>query len=468
MTQLPATLAALAATPALQSLSTALAGSSAELYLVGGALRDGLQGKTNKDFDLLLRHPTQDAEELETLLREQLAPAPVLAVGESFRVFKVKWAGEWLDLALPTKHTPEGWHSDPRLPLADDLGRRDFTVNALALPLGTTQEPRLIDPFGGQTDLLARRLRATLSAGERLSEDPLRILRAARFAAQGLVPDEALCTAAKALAPQLAAVAPERVWNEWLRLFEAPHSHLGLRWLAQIGALAVIIPAWAEVDGVEQHNPHHRETISDHLLSVVAELDRMNAAPLTRQAGLFHDIGKGRTRTLEIGVDGQLHGHFYGHEQVGADLTRDSLRRLRADHERTRDLTRLVELHMRPGQAATRPAARRLAAAAGHLLEPLLDLYAADRLAHVGADPTQIAERQNAIRTACNDLPRAFSEHALALGGRELLSLGLSPQQVGAAKRWLTAQVIETRVPNEREALLQLLEAEYLHTEPTN
>ena len=268
-------------------------------------------------------------------------------------MLKVKWAGDWLDLALPScrRAGQAAWESDPRLPLTDDLGRRDFTVNALALRLcpegGKVGE--LSDPFGGQADVAAQRLRAVGSATARLSEDPLRILRAARFAAQDLQPDAELTAAAQALAPGLAAVAPERLWHEWLRLFEALQVSRGLRWLAEVGALAHIVPAWQEVDGLEQHNPHHSETVSDHLLSVVAQLDAMNAAPLTRQAGFFHDIGKGRTRTLRETAQG-IHGHFYGHEKVGADLTRRSLRQLKADQVRMRDLSRLVELHTRPGQ----------------------------------------------------------------------------------------------------------------------
>lgn len=481
----PAPLTQLLSLPTLQNLAARLAGSGVELYLVGGAVRDALLGHAGKDIDLLIRHPSLDAAELETLLRKRLAPAPVLGVGESFRVLKVKWEGEWLDLALPTRRLPAdgratveangaapntdaGWSSDPRWPLTEDLGRRDFTINALALCLlsetssfSSGQPPILIDPFGGQQDLTARQLRATLSAVDRLNEDPLRILRAARFTAQGFAPDKELSAAAQVLTPRLEELAPERLWHEWLRIFEAPHSSLGLRWLAEVGALGKVIPAWTEVDRLEQHNPHHSETVSDHLLSVVAELDRMNAAPLTRQAGFFHDIGKGRTRTL-VQQGGQLHGHFYGHEHVGADLTRQSLSRLRADHHNIRDLSRLVELHMRPGQAGSRAAARRLAAAAGELLEPLLDLFAADRLAHLGEDPAQVAARQQHIRWACEDLPRTFSEHDLALGGRTLLSLGLSPHEVGAAKRWLFAQVLEGRAANDSDELMTLLQAEYL------
>ncbi|WP_261664993.1 CCA tRNA nucleotidyltransferase [Deinococcus sp. Marseille-Q6407] len=452
----------------VSGLCAALAGTGCELYLVGGALRDRLLGRPAHDLDLLVRHPDLSSPALETLLRERLAPAPVLGVGESFRVLKVKWAGEWLDLALPSRRESgtARWTSDPRLPLADDLARRDFTVNALALRLcpqgeGEDGAARLYDPFGGQADLAAGLLRATLSAADRLAEDPLRLLRAARFAAQGLTPDTELTAAARAAAPRLAEVAPERLWQEWLKLFAAPHSARGLRWLADTGALAQLVPAWSEVDGLEQHNPHHSETVSEHLLSVVEKLDRMSAAPLARQAGFFHDIGKGRTRRLDRGPRGIL-GHFYGHEKVGAELTRQSLRRLRADQRHIRDLGRLVELHMRPGQAASPAAARRLAAAAGDLLEPLLELYAADRLSHVGEDPAQVRERQALIRASAAALPPAFSQHALALSGHELLALGLSPRGVGAAKRWLTEQVLEGRASNERGSLLQLLQQEYL------
>ena len=450
-----------AALEALCGLCGALAGSGAELYLVGGAVRDWLRGQRNHDLDLLIRHPGLDAGQLEALLRERLAPAPALQVGESFAVYKVKWAGEWLDLALPTVREGSSWHTDPRLPLEADLGRRDFTVNAMALEL-CSAAPRLHDPFGGQADAAAGRLRAVGDAGARLSEDPLRLLRAARFTARGFTPEAELTAAARALAPRLASAASERLWAEWQQLFQSPQSARGLRWLAEVGALQVIIPAWAEVDGLEQHNPHHSETVSEHILSVVAALDGMDATPLTKQAGFFHDIGKGRTRTLETGSDGRLRGHFYGHEDAGAELTRQSLRALRADGDSIRCLGQLVALHMHPGQAATRPAARRLVAAAGNLLEPLLTLHAADRSAHSGEDMAAVRARQDFIRGAAQELPPAFSQQLLALGGRELLALGFTPREVGAAKRWLTEQVLEGRVPNEHGPLLALLQAEYL------
>ncbi|MFC6618915.1 HD domain-containing protein [Deinococcus radiophilus] len=244
-------------------------------------------------------------------------------------------------------------------------------------------------------------------------------------------------------------------------VYRAPERS-GLRWLAEVGAMPLLVPFWPEVDGLEQHSPYHAQTVSDHLLSVVGELDRMGAAPLTKQAGFFHDLGKGRTRTLSAGPHG-LCGHFYGHEKVGAELTRQ-VDRLRADHRRSRELVTLVRLHMRPGQVQTRAAARRLAAAAGNLLEPLLDLYAADRLAHIGANPEQIAAQQGRIRAATADLPRGFTQHDLALSGHALLELGLSPQQVGQAKRWLTGQVLEGNLPNQSAELLERVKIQLSQT----
>ncbi|HLN64755.1 MAG TPA: CCA tRNA nucleotidyltransferase, partial [Symbiobacteriaceae bacterium] len=303
--------------PAALQILGALADAGYEAGLVGGCVRDLLLGAEPKDWDM-----TTSA-----------TPEQILALFPHGRVMGASRGGATVLIPMdgaPYEVTPyRGAH------LGEDLSRRDFTINAIALGLDVT----LHDPLGGRQDLAERVIRACRDPAARLAEDPLRMLRAVRLAAQlDFTIDPALAEAMRALAPRLAAVAPERIGMELGRLAVTPRAARGLDHLRELGLLPYVAPELAETVGLEQ-NQYHRYNVWEHLLMAVhlvpPELH-------LRLAALLHDVAKPRC----LSVDEAGNRHFYRHELVGAELADSILERLRFDNETRRKVVHLVRYHM--------------------------------------------------------------------------------------------------------------------------
>ncbi len=309
------------------------------LFAVGGRVRDELRRESEdarivlKDLDYVVTGVPEGElrERLERLGRVDL-------VGASFAVFKVTFDGRTVDVALPRReHSTGSGHRDfsvesgPHVPLADDLARRDFRMNmiARALPSG-----EIVDPYGGAEDIRARRI--DILTPRAFEEDPLRMLRAAQFAARfDYAPSRQTVAAMEQASGKVASVSAERIADELTKMIvQAPKPSLGLELLRATGVLAHVWPELLEGVGVEQ-NEWHAYDVHRHNLET---LDAAPAGDLTlRLAALLHDIGKPRTK------DGP---HFYRHEQVGADMTRSMLARLRFSNEVTDTAEHLVRQHM--------------------------------------------------------------------------------------------------------------------------
>ena len=368
----------------------ALAGERA--WLVGGALRDRLLGRPVDDLDVALDGDVAGAA--KRLGRSGGATA--FPLSDEF--------GAWRVVARD-----HSWHADLS-PLRGgsldaDLGLRDFTINAMAEPLAGGD---LVDPFGGEGDLAARRLRIV---GDRaLADDPLRVMRLARLACELTldVDDEALA-AARAHAPSLASVSPERVFAELKRVVVADRALDGIALLDAVGALDVVLPELTALRGIEQTVYHHRDAFG-HTLEVLERAIEVERAPaaviadarivtflaeplgdeLTRAGGLrfaalLHDVGKARTQTpVAKGGYG-----FPGHDSLGAEMVREILTRLRASERLRAHVAALTRHHLRPGFLVhARPLDRRTAYGYLKATEPVsadtLLLSVADRLATRG------------------------------------------------------------------------------------
>ncbi|MHB8593753.1 MAG: CCA tRNA nucleotidyltransferase, partial [Acidimicrobiales bacterium] len=301
-----------------------------------------------------------------------------------------------------TTHRAEAYQPDSRKPevvfgdsIEVDLSRRDFTVNAMALALPGLE---LIDPFGGLADLAAGRLRTPLGAEESFADDPLRMLRAARFVAGlGLVPDEGLVAAVRAMHERLAIVSPERIRDELDKLMVLAKPSPGLWFLVDTGLAAHFLP---ELPGLalEQDPIHRHKDVLAHTLAVV---DKTSPDRLLRLSALLHDIGKPRTRAF--GPGGVT---FHHHEVVGARMTRDRLTALRYPNDEIDIVTRLVELHLRFHTYRlgwTDRAVRRYVRDAGALLDRLNELTRCDCT-------TRNAARARALGQRMDELLRRIEE----------------------------------------------------------
>jgi poly(A) polymerase len=346
------------------------------IFLVGGPVRDGIAGRPGGappspevDIDLTTDATPAEIEELVSGVAEAL-----WTQGKRFGTIGLRYAGRRFEI---TTHRAEAYVPDSRKPevrfghdIEADLSRRDFTVNAMALRL---PDLVLIDPFDGVADLAARRLRTPLDPEASFSDDPLRMLRAARFiAGYDLRPDPGLVSAVESMRSRLAIVSRERIRDELDKLIVLPEPAAGLWFVVNTGLAAEFLPELPalalEQDPIQRHK--------DVLAHTIAVVEKTRPDKILRLAALFHDVGKPATRS--IGSGGV---HFHHHDVVGARMTRKRMQELRYPTEETDDVTRLVELHLRfhtYKMGWTDSALRRYANDAGPLLDRLNELTRCD------------------------------------------------------------------------------------------
>ncbi|MDP9363271.1 MAG: CCA tRNA nucleotidyltransferase [Chloroflexota bacterium] len=364
-----------------ERLAGAFAAGGRELYLVGGIVRDVLlERPLPNDLDFA----TSAVPEETRRLGKAAGADEVYAVGERFGTIGFVF-GKGPD-RLPvevTTYRREHYPDETRFPtvelggrLEDDLARRDFTVNAIA---ADPVSGDLIDPFGGEADVALSVLRAVGDPDERFAEDPLRLLRAARFVAQlGFRLDPETEAAMARLAPSLGRISQERILAELTKLLLGTYADHGLEALRRSGLIEVALPELAplaaEADAGWGPRATREKELWEHTTRVVKQAP---ARPAVRWAALLHDAAKPATRA----VDPLGEVHFFGHEIAGAKLADRLLRRLKADKALQTRVRRLVELHGRPTTYEpdwTDSAVRRLALEAGEVWDDLLDLAAAD------------------------------------------------------------------------------------------
>ena len=372
------------------------------VYLVGGIVRDLVLGRTlSGDIDL-----TTDARpERTTALVTGWADA-VWDQGARFGTVGLKKGATVFEV---TTHRAEVYTSDSRKPdvsfsseVDADLARRDFTVNAMALRVtgAADESPELIDPFGGVADLAAGVLRTPLAPEESFSDDPLRMLRAARFiSGYGLSPNEALVAAIGALVSRLEIVSAERVRDELCKLLVVDDPSAGLRFLVDTWMADIFLPELPAMR-VEQDPIHRHKDVLAHTLAVVA---KTRPELRVRMAALLHDVGKPKTRS--IGPKGVS---FHHHEVVGARMARDRLRALRFPTEQVDDISQLIYLHLRfhgyGDDVWSDSAVRRYVRDAGPLLSDLNELTRCDCTTRNERRAQMLAARMDALEARIAEL----------------------------------------------------------------
>ena len=403
----------LAQVPALQVLAELAAARGVQVYLVGGTVRELLLGRETHDLDLAVDHQTL---ELAQALAARLGGTYVL-LDEQQRSARVVWQG--LEIDLTEFRGPD---------LASDLQGRDFTVNAMAIDLQALWRaglPAIIDPWGGQADLTAGRLQ--LLRPENFQKDPLRLLRAFRFAAtHGFTLSPAVRAAVPQYGPAITGIPGERLHQELFRLLGAPHAAPVLQEMDALGFLEQIFPELAEMKGVWQNGYHHLD-VFQHSLEAVAQLELVLAEPsaffgqarqlvadycrqdkkpaLVKLAALFHDVGKPPTQAYRPDRERYT---FYYHDHLGVEIFQGAAARLRFSQDETATVSRLIALHMRPflllpdfraGQLSQRALARFIKAARPDLAGVFL-LAMADSLA--GQGPLKPANAEAVLADFCD------------------------------------------------------------------
>ena len=348
-----------------------------EAYLVGGCVRDLLRNKTPKDWDLTTdAHP----EQIQALFVEHYA-------NNDFGTIGVKTEDEdpTLQVIEITPYRSESGYTDLRRPdsvtfgvsLDEDLARRDFTINALAYRPKTGV---LVDHYGGMEDLIAKRLKTVGDAHERFNEDALRMMRGVRLAAElGFVIDPGTMTAISENNLLLQRISIERVAAEFLRIINSPEPMQGIIFLEKLGLLEQFIPEFKAGIGCEQSGIHAFDVFEHNIRTLQAAADKKFPEHL-RLAALFHDIGKPATRRTG---GKNKHYSFFGHEVVGARMTKSILERLKLPRETIDTVENLVRWHMffSDPELITLAAVRRTIVRIGEEhIEDLLNLRVCDRI----------------------------------------------------------------------------------------
>jgi poly(A) polymerase len=448
------------------TLAEAFGARRKQLYMVGGTVRDVLlhRGQSN-DSDL-----ATDARPDE--IKQIVAPThpnAVVLVGERFGTVRLHYGSDIVEI---TTFRSEQYNPESRKPevcfgndLAEDLRRRDFTINAMARHPLTGQ---IIDLFGGRQDLENHLLRAVGDEPDkRFEEDPLRLLRAVRFAAQlNFSLEPATTRALINQAGTLQKISRERIRDEMNKLLVSEHPALGIDLLTELGLMQWIIPEVLELRDVSQQ-PQRAGRSKDVYAHVLRVVERSAPELHSRWSALLHDIAKPRTRSTE---DGKV--HFFGHEEIGAHMARDILRRLHFDRDFIESVSRTVQLHMRANAYTTDwtdGAVRRLMLDSGDSLPYLLDLSQADITSYHVDKVSRAVARVSELTLRCQHLKEEAERVPLKspLDGIELMELfGREPGPwLRPVKEHLLGLVIDGLLASDDKAEATRIARDFLQAE---
>lgn len=418
-----------------------------EAYAVGGCIRDSILGREPSDWDITTSaRPEQVKALFSRTVDTGIAHGTVTVMldREGYEVTTYRIDGEYED----HRHPKEVVFTSR---LVEDLRRRDFTINAMAY----NETSGLVDAFDGMGDIRRGVIRCVGRAGERFTEDALRILRALRFSAQlGYTVEEGTRQAIRELAPSLAAISAERIAVELVKLLVSPHPDY-LCQAYDMGVTAVILPELDRCMETPQNHPHHCYTVGEHILH---SLWGVPAVKDMRLAMLLHDIGK--PRTLE--TDSQGITHFHGHPAVSARMAEEILRRLKLDNDTIITVRRLVEFHdygnnVPPTPAIVRRAMNRIGE---DIFAKLLIIKRADIMAQSEYRRREKLELVDAWDREYRGIVargQCISLKNLAVSGKDLIAAGVKPgPELGTILQQMLDHVLEVPEDNTREKLLTI------------
>jgi putative nucleotidyltransferase with HDIG domain len=437
----------------LKEIASVFSDKGKQVYLVGGAVRDMLRGETVNDWDL-----ATDAlpEEVTQIIRR--AGGKVIPTGIKHGTVTALYKSHSIEI---TTFRLESEYSDGRRPdqvsyaasIEEDLSRRDFTMNAVALRL---PKGEIIDPFNGQKDIKAKIIRCVGKAQERFGEDGLRPLRAVRFCAQlGFEIEKATFDAINGALDVCAKVSWERVRDELNKILASPVPSVAIRAMEKTGLLPLFLEELAACRGIEQKGFHSFDVL-DHSLLACDYAARKDYSQELRLACLFHDIGKPQVRQMDIsGV-----WTFYRHEEVSADMARKLLVRLRYSNAVIDSVCHLIREHMfHYTEDWSDAAVRRFIARVGEAnLEDVYRLRRADAFGFAGRepDPRSLEDLADRVKKVSND-SRAFTVKDLAVSGKDLMEAGIpAGKRMGVILKELLETVLDDPAQNTKEQLLEI------------
>ena len=434
-----------------------------ECYVVGGYVRDLFLERPSNDIDVVV---VGSGISIAEALKQRLGKRARLSVFRNFGTAQVKFGGLEVEFVGARK---ESYSHDSRKPivedgtLEDDQNRRDFTINALAVCLNKARFGELVDPFDGLADLEDGIIRTPLDPDITFSDDPLRMLRCVRFAAQlnFFIEDETF-DALTRNADRIQIISGERIQEELNKIMMTAAPSKGLVDLYRCGLLPRLLPELTALDIVEKRNGRAHKNNFYHTLEVLDNVSRQSDNLWLRWAALLHDIGKPKTKRWNNAQGWTFHNHNF----VGSKMVPDIFRRLKLPMDaKMKYVAKLVDLHMRPiviaDDVVTDSAVRRLLNDAGDDIDDLMTLCEADITSKNEGRKKHFLENFRIVRSKLHDLKEKDYKRLLqpCIDGTEIMAMfNLQPsREVGELKKALKDAVLDNRVPNEREPLMALL-----------
>ena len=457
--------------PIFHQISEAADRLGVECYVVGGYVRDIFLERPSNDIDVVVvGSGIAVAEELKQVLGRKAH----LTVFKNFGTAQVKFRQKGVENEVEfVGARKESYSHDSRKPivedgtLEDDQNRRDFTINAMAICLNKNRFGELVDPFNGLADLEDGIIATPLDPEVTFSDDPLRMMRCIRFATQlNFQIEGETFEALERMVDRIKIVSGERIKDELNKIILAPHPSIGFEYLQRSGLLQIILPELAALDIVEQKNGRAHKNNFYHTLEVlenVAVSSDLHQNDLwLRWAALLHDVGKTKSKRWDPAIGWTFHNHNI----IGAKMVPVIFRRLMLPMDaKMKYVQKLVDLHMRPIAIAddevTDSAVRRLMNDAGEDIDDLMTLCEADITSKNEVRKKLFLENFRMVREKLADLKEKDYVRLLqpVIDGNEIMEMfHLKPsREVGVLKQFLKDAVLDNRVQNEREPLMQLL-----------
>lgn len=432
-----------------------------ETFVVGGYVRDRLLGIEVKDVDIMV-------------VGDGISFAKKVA--KSFGNIKVVKYEKFGTAMLPIEDAKvefvtareETYDPDSRKPIVKkssleaDLSRRDFTINTIAASINSDEFGKLIDPYNGQKDLRSGIIRTPLDPEKTFEDDPLRILRAIRFASKlQFKIDDKTWDAIVKMKTRLSIISQERITDEFYKILISQKPSVGLSLLQETGITKIIFPEMNDMAGVDQREDYHHKDVLQHTLKVVDSISEVTENVWLRFAALVHDIAKPRTKAFKPGIGWTFHGH----EEIGARMMKSIFRRMRLPMDKLPYIEKLVRLHLRPmvlvSEEVTDSAIRRVLFEAGDLIDDLMTLCRADITSQ---NPQKVNRYLKNYEVVIEKMKEVEEKDRLRnwqppLRGDEIMQVcGLPPgKTVGILKKEIEDAILNGFIPNEHDAALEYL-----------